>query len=410
MTAGTALAVEFLPPLPEQQISARLLDLLGQAACARGLFAYWTLPSDWVPDTHLPALQAPGFLCLDIHAPTSIDDLADLKSRGVNVFLHLFDIAGQTEQAGMPALPPHLMHAKMLLLDMPDGTAVLWTGSHNATNRAMYGINVEASVLLTLDRSSQVYLDAEAFVEAVRGKCQAFDGTLVDYYKWLQGLDHGDFVIEMEDAEDRPITGTTITLFGVDEAELKQLKTVDKGVVVSLISASSRVERYYQARIDKTGRKRGIVDFEPCRYAFRDGTALPLLESHGAVPKRVTNRASYFVSLVLDTLLPETTRSLALPTVERWAPVPEGRLASRVPERERTGRRRDKDKEPVLRAAAPPAAFRCEEKTLATRRQEAATSKLVMRVVLTGHRLPSEPVEAKPGGMENEEHEKLRRD
>ena len=57
--------------------------------------------------------------------------------------------------------PAYLMHARMLLrFWSKDRTAELWVGSHNRTNRAVYGLNIEASLVAKLRDSSQLFIEA----------------------------------------------------------------------------------------------------------------------------------------------------------------------------------------------------------------------------------------------------------
>jgi hypothetical protein len=373
------VSTELLPTTPGSQVIDRLTDLVSRAQRMRGLLAFWTLPADELGPNLPRVLANDGFLCLDIHRPTDIDRLDDLNRSGAPIYLYLYDLSGQTEQPGTIGLPPHLMHAKTLLFDMPDGTSMLWTGSHNGTLRALHGLNVEMSVLLTLDRSSTVYREAERFVEEVRARCDRFQSSLCGYYKWLQGDDSSTSIIEMEDSLDAPITQTTITLFGVKVSELSEMKTVDKDILVSLTSSRTGATRIYNATVAKTGHLGG-VQFDPCRHAYRDGNALPVLQPHGPVPALLLKKSKYFVSLSLNALLPPNTVVLT-PSQTRWNEVKDDDQIDALPARQRSMRRRDRDKPPKLRRAAPPEEYRASRRTLDIRRQRA--DRLIVKAVLS---------------------------
>src|SRR5690606_39033027 len=147
----------------------------------------------------------------------------------------------------------------------------VWIGSHNATQRALLGINIEASLVLPVARPSDAYDQAEQVLEAIRARCDLMDPSLVAYYKWLQGADPSDYVIELEDATDLPIPTSRITIFGTEADDHRQLKQVDKQVFVSITSSASGIERFYLARIAQTGemgsRAGSGTRFDERRYA-----------------------------------------------------------------------------------------------------------------------------------------------
>lgn len=379
MSLTPIISTELIPAAPSDQVIDRLIDLVNRAERMRGLLAFWTLAAEELGPNLPHVLANGGFLCLDIHRPTDIDRLDDLNKAGAPIYLYLYDLSGQTEQPGTIGLPPHLMHAKTLLFDMPDGTSVLWTGSHNGTRRALHGLNIEMSVLLTLDRSSTVYRDAERFVEEVRARCDRFQSSLCSYYRWLQGDDASTPIIELEDGLDAPITQTTITVFGIKASELSEIKTVDKEILVSLTSNRSGATRIYNATVANTGHMGGI-QFDPCRYAYRDGKALPVLQPHGPVPAVILKKSSYFASLTLNRLLPPNTVVLT-PNETRWNEVTDGDVTAALPARERSTLRRDRDKPPKYRRAVPPEDFRASQRTLAIRRQRA--DRLIVRGILS---------------------------
>ncbi len=66
-----------------------------------------------------------------------------MVQQGGRVHVYYEDIPTYTDRGCKE--PPALLHAKMLLFWMPDGTAELWVGSHDWTKRALLGLNVEAS-------------------------------------------------------------------------------------------------------------------------------------------------------------------------------------------------------------------------------------------------------------------------
>lgn len=362
------------PTVLQDPVVRELAQLAAQARVIRGAIAYWTINPALLGAGLARGLAHPeGFLCVDIHYPTSIDHLATLRRTGAHVCLHLYDLVGHTEDVGVKGLPPHLMHAKMLLFDLDDDRAALWMGSHNATQRALFGINIEASLVLELDRKSENYRHAVSVLEAIRARCDLMDPSLVAYYKWLQAGAKTENVIEIEDAQGVPIPNSTITVFGTDRRDHRQLDKVNKAVFVSITSSKTGVERLYDAKISQTGempkasRAAKGTKFDARRFAFRRGSKLPLLEPVSPIPAEVYADALYFVTLKLGALLPESTVALEPPETPPWIDVPDVDLTERLEGREFTGRKGDRP--PRLRRAAPPATMRMEPLALVERRQ-----------------------------------------
>jgi hypothetical protein len=98
---------------------SRLEQLAAGAIRIRVAMAYWTIPATDLPVRLLQAMKddAAGFLCCDIHNPTSIDALTSLKSSGVDVRLHLVSTTGKSEIEDSTGMPNHLMHSKVIIFD-----------------------------------------------------------------------------------------------------------------------------------------------------------------------------------------------------------------------------------------------------------------------------------------------------
>jgi hypothetical protein len=307
------VSLELLPDA-SAEVATRLRDTLQASSSLRAAVAFWTIvPNSMGPD--LARNLSTGFLCVDIHYPTSIDNLAILAKGGANVFLHLFDLAGQTEVPGIVGVPPHLMHAKTLLFDLSSNTSELWAGSHNWTQRSFFGVNIEASLVVGMDSRDPLYGQSAAFLESVRTRCRPFDLSLIDYYKWLQGEDGTEYVIELEDQTDGSIPGNKLTVFGTLKEDYRQLSKVGNQVYVSITSTSGEV--FYRATVVNSGEQtkeagKG-VSLDPRRYAFRRAGELPLLEARQVIPRAVVDTASYFATLDLIERLPFGTRAVAPP-------------------------------------------------------------------------------------------------
>lgn len=78
-----------------------------------------------------------------------------------------------------------MLHSKIYLFDMPDGTAAAFVGSHNLTGFALRGMNGEAAVLLEGPASDPAFADIRAHVEAAYRAAHPYDTTLKEAYaRW----------------------------------------------------------------------------------------------------------------------------------------------------------------------------------------------------------------------------------
>ena len=68
----------------------------------------------------------------------------------------------------------------MLLFWSRNNPAELWVGSHNWTNRAIFGLNVEASLVVELRDSSRLFCDAAEYLQKIKGICEVFDLSKIE--------------------------------------------------------------------------------------------------------------------------------------------------------------------------------------------------------------------------------------
>jgi hypothetical protein len=216
----------------------------------------------------------------------------------------------------------------MLLFHLRDGTAELWVGSHNWTNRAILGLNVEASLVVTLRDDSPLLAQAAAYLEQVRTISQAFEPASVDFYKQLQHTVAVDVapVIELEADDAEAFADMVIALFGTDATDLNELGTVGRNLHVSLSDPDSKNEYLYPTTILHSGllaaddAAAGGVSFSPRRYAFRQGRQFPVVMPEGPIGADVLNQASYFVTLHLARINWSIVAEPVVPRPGAWSP------------------------------------------------------------------------------------------
>lgn len=319
------LKIELLPSslVDSADVRPRLRAVLHEASSLYGTVAYWTTPFSFVSRTLPTRLASPGFLCVDIHLPTDLDRLNELHAAGASIHLHLRDMRANVGDKAT-GMPPHLLHAKMLLFDFPDGEAELWTGSHNWTIRALAGPNVECSLVVRLSQNSPLYAQARQFLQGCRSLCQPFDPTQLAWYKRLQlANDPTDRTIDLEGEDVQNLDDTVIAVFGTEPKDLQELKTLGRNVYVQLADSSTEEETLYSATVIHVGEQpranpsAGGLLLSPRRYAFRLGKRLAVLEPIAQIPDSVLSRAYYFASLELGSRV-SGKRAYAPVAEERW--------------------------------------------------------------------------------------------
>jgi hypothetical protein len=218
------LDVKLVPAWNAKEIQLFLKHSLNSFDFLQAGVAYWTINHKIFGDRLTRILShKDSFVCVDLHAPSDIDGLAALaRERQRRVHFYFEDIATVSDWGKRE--PPCLVHAKILLFWKHDRSAQLWVGSHNWTNRALYGLNVEASLVVMLRDSSRLFLDVFDYLGKIRGICDEFDPSKVDFYKQLQQkAQRADFVIELEGRDAANVGNERIWLFGSEVEDLKEV-------------------------------------------------------------------------------------------------------------------------------------------------------------------------------------------
>lgn len=115
----------------------------------------------------------------------ALDDLIEAGLSAMAARVHL----GHSRRTGgrkhpFERLRP-MLHSKVYLFDMPDGSSAAFVGSHNLTGFALRGMNGEAGVLLEGDASDPVFADVRAHVEESFSQAVKYDATLKEAYaRW----------------------------------------------------------------------------------------------------------------------------------------------------------------------------------------------------------------------------------
>jgi hypothetical protein len=184
-----SLDIELIPALEHSSIQERLEKSLSECIYVKGAVAYWTIDTNFIPELLSVLSKEESYYCIDIHKPTDIDCLADFKKMGANIFLHNYEfIPLKEKQSG-------LLHSKIILLELRSGQIEIWLGSHNFTRRAILGINIESSFLITTTKDNKIYKDVLTYLDFIKENCIPFNTEDVDFYKLLQGEDDSSSLV-----------------------------------------------------------------------------------------------------------------------------------------------------------------------------------------------------------------------
>jgi len=299
-------SIEMAPDWNARDVRARIASCIARAHTLRSSIAYWTVPPDFVSPLLASRMTEPdGFLCVDGHLPTDIDQLAALVRLGASVRIRCEDIATYREDNKRQE-PLYLIHAKILLFWMRDRTAELWVGSHNWTRRGIAGLNVESSLIVRMSDSSNLFTQAIEYLERIKRVCDTFDLADIDDYKEFQRKQQWQTplkkTIEIEATDADTLDGLVINLFGSDPGDIKGVAPFG-GVYVDAYDESGAGKYLYRATVIQADLLEGYTTaaagilFGPRRYAFRYGKRFPKLLPISKVTPDVLSAAAYSITL-----------------------------------------------------------------------------------------------------------------
>lgn len=274
----------------------------------RMVVAFWTIDPDAISTKLCTLLQQDGsFACVDVHKPTNIDHICILAQKGARMLFHGKKIIEKKKPDGKtPSLPTNLLHSKFLLFDLSDEEAELWVGSHNWTEYALGGINIETSLRVRLSRSSILYRQSELLLNDIRRECAPVAPDLRETYKLLQNSENKVSTLTLYKNNTIAIKPEKIVhVFGTIKKDYNALKSVGNLVYVTFLDPKTGTESIYESSILKSGflpkanQGGGWTNLESGFWALHEGTT-PYLKQQ-SIPNEafLKNKAIFWVTLVL---------------------------------------------------------------------------------------------------------------
>jgi hypothetical protein len=246
-----------------------------------------------------------------------------------NVYLHIYQLVGKNDVPDAKGMPDNLMHSKVYVFDDGSDKVKLWVGSHNATSRAMLGINFECSVLTTIEKSSLAYRQVIHHLQTIRRTSTLFNLDHVGRYRSMQGGWGADGFIEVIDRTGTLLVrGSEVGIFGNIPSDHQQLRKVGKRLYLALNQPSTGQETFYKVEITQSGllnnsRSNAGLRFGDRRYALRFATRIPLLDVHQPVTTDIHRQSSFFVTLKVGDVLPSSTVVVEAPPEKVWSDITE---------------------------------------------------------------------------------------
>lgn len=303
--------ITFLSEETNVDVFDALNKLIHESICIKAAISFWSLNYKRLDNSFLEKIKGDGFLCVDINSPTNIDTVCDIANHGSNVLFHLYKASGKTEIYGTYKMPQHLLHSKIFLFELENNVVKIWLGSHNATNRALMGLNIESSFIVETTKDSTLYNSINNFLCSVKTACSAVNPSYSDYYKWLQSTGGNTKIIEVFDTQDLLSEGSNFALFLTQLADSKGLQSIGSKILISVTSSIGH-EEFYWAEIGQSGHLKPYpeIDFSITNFAFRDTSRIPSIEYQPYVPKYIVDKSHYFAVFKLKEKLDPNIRAV----------------------------------------------------------------------------------------------------
>ena len=228
-----------------------LKSTIERATRLRMAIAFWTIDPDVVSPKLKELLRRSGsFVCVDLHPPTHIDHMCRLAESGTDVFINVRRIKPEESPDGVGLkLPGQLLHAKTALFDLEDGTAELWIGSHNWTERALSGLNVEQSLVVRMTRECPLYAEVVDNLEKARAFCDPCEPELLYDYMIAQGSLATRPVVVCISPAAAGLGGQEVHLFGTRPDDLQDLDRASREILLVVRDEEDHREYVYGCRV-----------------------------------------------------------------------------------------------------------------------------------------------------------------
>lgn len=306
------MKVELIPKAGKTKGMANITKILNDdfkmSQSFKGAIAFYSINNSILsPQAKSILSDDNSFLCVDINLPTNIEKLNILYESGCNIYLHIFLNDGNKFEK-------HLMHTKLLYFKSYED-CIIWNGSHNWTNNALCGPNIESSTRIITSKNDSYCIDVIDYLEMIKSICEPFDPRNIPLYKMLQRMiietdDGGSNVycahLEVESVSDlmKDDESKFIHCLSIDNHEYHIFRTI--GVKIYLILHEKVSDNTYLAETEITDVGKIISKNPqtydkviPSRYYFFRGfdEAMSYIDGPMVINKEQLKNLSYHVEL-----------------------------------------------------------------------------------------------------------------
>ena len=236
--------VQFIYDTPQREIASILSGLYSRCTAASLVAGFMTV--EGIDAILQPIRSDPsklGTLLIGAGTWRAFDAFDQLLGLGVppdRLRVH----RGHSRQTGATARHPFyryhpMLHSKVYLFDLPDGTATAFVGSHNLTGFALCGLNGEAGVLLEGPGANVPFFEVRKHISAAVAGSVQYDPAQRDAYAWWAG----QFVEGLADQfRDLPREGEAKKTIIILAQTTGQLPTASEVIYFELPAAIGKVQ------------------------------------------------------------------------------------------------------------------------------------------------------------------------
>ena len=283
------MTIEFVSnDFSKREVQSKLKTSLSETQILKGVVAFWKIDYGYFKDDLVNALKRheDSFYCVDVSKPTNFDALLGIQKK-IGSMLKFYV---HTRRRG---INEGLLHSKIIFMDKGEKGTETWVGSHNFTESALDGLNIEGSIIVTVPTEeyddNSFYMNILEHLENVKNSCndKRFDESSYDYYTALQTADQEKWLInyfsklypqhvppqyirtiEIEGDNVSNLTKSTVIIIGDKQTELSEIEKYGKKIIVHAQDYNGSVV-FYKAelrardRIDDASAK--AVEFQGLR-------------------------------------------------------------------------------------------------------------------------------------------------
>jgi hypothetical protein len=184
------VSVQVLFGEPQREIASLFRSRLSRCSSVSMVAGFMTV--EGIETIAAPLRLSPGKLnCLVVGAGTwrafeALDRLVTAGVRPSTLFVHLGHSRATTSSGARHTFLRYhpMLHSKVYLMDMGDGTSAAFVGSHNLTGFALLGLNGEAGILLEGNADAPEFGALRRHVAASIAQAVLYDSTMKEAYAW----------------------------------------------------------------------------------------------------------------------------------------------------------------------------------------------------------------------------------